>query len=128
MRKRAAHSRRLPPPVGPYSQAVIADGLVFCSGMVPLDPATGDLVSGTVEEEVRCVLANLSNLLEDAGSSLDMVLKTTVYLTNLDDFTEMNRVYGEHFRKEPPARTTVQVSRLPLGARLEIEAIALQRR
>lgn len=127
MRKRVATSARLPPPVGPYSSVVIADRLVFCSGLIPIDPATNELVSGPFEEQAKRVLENLRLLLEDVGSALNLVVKTTVFLTNLDDFGALNEVYAEYFTKDPPARTTVQVSRLPKGAALEIEAVALVR-
>ena len=127
MRKRTSGSSRLPPPVGPYSAAVIADGLVFCSGLIALDRETGELITGGIAEQVRCILENLRSLLEDVGSGLEMVTKTTVFLTSMEDFGELNRVYGEFFAKDAPARTTAEVSRLPKGAAVEIEAIALLR-
>ena len=125
MRKRVAASSRLPPPVGPYSPVVIADRLVFCSGLIPIDPASGELAGGPFEGQARRVLENLRLLLEDVGSSLGLVVKTTVFLTNLEDFEALNQVYAQYFTKDAPARSTVQVSRLPKGAALEIEAIAL---
>ncbi len=127
MRKRTSGSSRLPAPVGPYSAAVIADGLVFCSGLIALDRETGELITGGIAEQVRCILENLRSLLEDVGSGLEMVTKTTVFLTSMEDFGELNRVYGEFFAKDAPARTTAEVSRLPKGAAVEIEAIALLR-
>lgn len=114
-----------PDPVGPYSQAVDQGGWVFCSGQIPLDPVTGKLVSGGIEDQTRRVLANLRAVLEAAGLSFDHVVRTTIYLTNLSDFPRVNAVYGEHFAKNPPpARATVQVAGLPLGAQIEIDAIA----
>jgi 2-iminobutanoate/2-iminopropanoate deaminase len=115
-----------PAPVGPYSQAIRAQGLVFASGQIPLDPKTGELVGGEIEDEARQVLANLRAVLEAAGSDLDRVVKATVYLTDLSLFPRVNAVYAEAFDSEPaPARVTVGVASLPLGARVEIDAIAL---
>jgi 2-iminobutanoate/2-iminopropanoate deaminase len=114
-----------PAPVGPYSQAVAHGGFVFASGQIPLDPASGRLVDGGVEEQTRRVLANLRAVLEAAGTTLDGVLRTTIYLTDLAHFPRVNAVYAEHFAAEPrPARATVQVAALPLGAAVEIDAIA----
>jgi 2-iminobutanoate/2-iminopropanoate deaminase len=114
-----------PAPVGPYSQAVAHAGFVFASGQIPLDPASGRLVDGGVEEQTRRVLANLRAVLEAAGTTLDGVLRTTIYLTDLAHFPRVNAVYAEHFAAEPrPARATVQVAALPLGAAVEIDAIA----
>jgi len=122
---REIHSAAAPRPVGPYSQALAHGGLVFASGQVPLDPATGALVEGEIEAQTRRVLANLAAVLEAAGSNLSRVLRTTVYLADLADFPRMNAVYAEHFPNEPrPARTTIQAARLPLGARIEIDVIA----
>jgi 2-iminobutanoate/2-iminopropanoate deaminase len=117
-------SEAAPAPVGPYSQAVIHGGLVYASGQIPLDPASGELVRGEIEDQAHQVLANLSAVLDAAGSSLQRVLKTTVYLTDLSLFPRVNAVYAEHFDAEPsPARATVQVAALPLGAEVEIDAI-----
>ncbi|MCS7316156.1 MAG: RidA family protein [Bryobacterales bacterium] len=113
-----------PRAIGPYSQAVICGGLVFVSGQIPLDPATGELIEGDVAAQTGRVLENLRAILEASGSSLERVLKTTVYLADLNDFAAMNEVYARYFPSEPPARATVEVSRLPRGARIEIEAIA----
>lgn len=115
-----------PGAVGPYAQAIVTDTMVFCSGQVPLDPGTGKLVDGDIGAMTRQVLANLQAVLEAAGSSLDQVVKTTVFLTDLGDFAAMNAAYSEVFTSDPPARSTVQVAALPLGARVEIEAIALR--
>jgi 2-iminobutanoate/2-iminopropanoate deaminase len=115
-----------PAPVGPYSQAVAHAGFVFASGQIPLDPESGRLVDGGVEEQTRRVLANLRAVLEAAGTTLDGVVRTTIYLTDLAHFPRVNAVYAEHFAAEPrPARATVQVAALPLGAAVEIDAIAL---
>jgi len=114
-----------PRPVGPYSQGVVSRGLVFASGQVALDPATNALVPGEIEAQTDRVIANLRSVLEAAGSSLDRVVRTTVYLADLGLFARMNEVYGRHFRADPkPARSTIQAARLPLGAAIEIDAIA----
>lgn len=123
---REVRSAQAPQPIGPYSQAVVHGGLVYCSGQVPLDPATGKLVEGDIETQTERVLANLRAVLAAAGASLASVLRTTVYLQSLDDFTRMNAVYARHFTGMPkPARSTVQVAKLPLGAALEIDVIAV---
>ena len=109
----------------PYNQAIKAAGFVFCAGQVGADPATGALVEGGVEAQTRRALDNVSAVLAGAGSSLAAVVKTTVFLTDLDDFGTMNAVYGEYFTSDPPARSTVQVAGLPGGAAVEIELVAL---
>jgi 2-iminobutanoate/2-iminopropanoate deaminase len=115
-----------PAPVGPYSQALVAGGLVFAAGQIPLDPASGKLVEGDVSVQTERVLANLQAVLEAAGSSLGCVVRTTVFLADLADFPRMNEVYSRHFASDPrPARTTIQAGRLPGGARIEIDAIAV---
>jgi 2-iminobutanoate/2-iminopropanoate deaminase len=120
------HTPEAPEPVGPYSQAVRLDGLVFLSGQIPLDPATGKLVEGEIEDQTRQVLANLKAVLSASGSSLGRVVKTTVYLCDLSLFPRVNAIYAEAFDALPsPARATVQVAALPLGAQVEIDAIAL---
>ncbi|HPG27394.1 MAG: hypothetical protein H6748_16375 [Spirochaetaceae bacterium] len=114
-----------PAPVGPYSQAIASGDLVFASGQIPLDPKTGELVRGEIEDEARQVLANLRAVLEAAGSGLDRVLRATVYLTDLSLFPRVNAVYAEAFSADPaPARVTIGVASLPLGANVEIDAIA----
>lgn len=113
-----------PKPVGPYSQAVIAGGLVFLSGQGPLDPATNRLVEGGIAAQTERVLENLKAVLEASGSSLGQVLKTTVFLKDLNDFRKMNEVYARYFPEDPPARATIEAARLPLDALVEIEAIA----
>ncbi len=114
-----------PQAIGPYSQAVSANGFVFASGQIPLDPLTGEFIAGGVAEQTEQVLLNLARVLEAAGSSLNRVVKTTVFLADMNDFAAMNEVYGRHFNNEPPARATVAAAGLPRGARVEIEAIAL---
>jgi 2-iminobutanoate/2-iminopropanoate deaminase len=114
-----------PQAIGPYSQAITIDNLVFCSGQIPLTPA-GALVEGDIGVQTRQVLNNLTGLLATAGSSLAQVLKTTVFLADMNDFQAMNAVYAEFFTSAPPARSTVQVARLPRDVRVEIEAIALR--
>jgi 2-iminobutanoate/2-iminopropanoate deaminase len=119
-------SERAPAPVGPYSQAVSHAGWVFASGQIPLDPHTGATVGGDIEAQTERVIANLAAVLDAAGSSLAQVVKTTVYLTDLALFARMNAVYARHFSGPvPPARATVQVAALPLGAAIEIDAIAI---
>jgi 2-iminobutanoate/2-iminopropanoate deaminase len=113
-----------PRAIGPYSQAVVAGGLLFCSGQIPLDPESGVLVSGTVADETRRVLENLRGVLAAAGLGFDAVVRTTVYLTDLADFPVVNQVYAEFFPPPSPARSTVQVAALPREARVEIDAIA----
>jgi 2-iminobutanoate/2-iminopropanoate deaminase len=113
-----------PKAIGPYVQGLACGGLLFLSGQVPLDPASGQLVRGTIQEEVTRVLANLKAVLEAAGSGIDRVVRTTVYLTDLKDFEAMNGAYAHAFGAHRPARSTVQVAALPRGARVEIDAIA----
>ncbi len=125
MDKQALSSDRIPPAVGPYSQAVRAGEFIFCSGVVGLSPETGKLVEGAFADEVRQVMNNLGALLEDCGSGLSRVVKTTVFLADMAQFQEFNAIYAEYFDDAPPARSTIQVAALPLGARLEVEAIAL---
>jgi len=125
MRKEMIHTDDAPKAIGPYSQAVKAGGLVYCSGQIPLNPATMTLVEGTVAEQTRRVLINLDAVLKAAGSSLHEVVKTTVFLRDMNDFAEMNAAYGEFFGEQPPARATVQVARLPKDVAVEIDCIAL---
>lgn len=118
-------TERAPKALGPYSQGVRSGELVFTAGQIPLNPATGVLNTGTIEEQTHQVLGNLAAVLEAAGSSLHHVVKTTVFLADLNDFQRMNTVYAGYFSDKPPARSTVQVSKLPLGATIEIECIAV---
>ena len=117
-----------PEPVGPYSQAVEQDGWIFASGQIPLDPANGKLVEGGIDAQTRRVLANLRAVLEAAGAGFADVVRTTIFLTDLSSFAEVNAIYAEHFTGDPPpARATVQVAALPLGAQVEIDCIARRR-
>lgn len=128
MGHRTIHTDNAPGALGPYSQATEIDlgagRLVFLSGQVPIDPSTGDVVEGSVTDQVHRVMANLAAVLEAAGSGFDRVVKTTIFLTDLGDFAELNAAYGEYFGESPPARATVEVRRLPKDVRVEIEAIA----
>ena len=110
-----------PQAIGPYSQAIKAGGFVFASGQIPIDPETGEFVSGGIAEQTRQVMKNLAAVLDAAGSDLQLVVKTTVYLADMAEFTAMNDIYGKFFTDEPPARATVQAARLPRDARVEIE-------
>ena len=126
MKREEIRTEGAPAPVGPYSQAIRAGGLLFASGQIPLDPATGKIVTGEIEVEARQVLANLAAVLEAGGSGMNRVVKATVYLTDLSLFPRVNAIYAEYFSAKPaPARVTVGVASLPLGARVEIDAIAL---
>lgn len=118
-------TERAPQAIGPYSQAARDGKLVFTSGQIPLDPATGEFVAGGAREQTEQVLKNLSAVLKAAGAELDQVVKTTVFLADMNDFAAMNEVYGRFFSSKPPARATVQAARLPRDARVEIEAIAV---
>jgi 2-iminobutanoate/2-iminopropanoate deaminase len=113
-----------PQAIGPYSQAIKIHGLLFASGQIPIDPATGEFVAGGISEQTEQVIKNLSAVLAAGGSALDRVVKTTVYLADMNEFAAMNAVYGKFFAAEPPARATVEAARLPRDARVEIEAIA----
>jgi 2-iminobutanoate/2-iminopropanoate deaminase len=114
-----------PKPIGPYSQAIQANGFIFLSGQTPLDPATEQLVDGGIAEQTGRVLKNLEAVLKAAGSSLDKVVRCGVFLKDMNDFAAMNEVYGRFFRSNPPARTTVQAARLPKDCLVEIDAIAM---
>lgn len=124
---RVVSTDKAPKALGPYSQAIVTDDLVFCAGQIALDPKTGEIVSGDIKEQTRRVLDNLAAVLEASGSALDRVTKTTVFLTDLAEFAAMNEAYGERFGAHRPARSTVPVSGLPRGARVEIECIAVKR-
>ncbi len=113
-----------PAAIGPYSQAIRSGGFIFCSGQIPLDPKSGQIVSDDIDAQTRRVLDNISAVLKSEGISLSDVLKTTIFLTDLGNFQIVNEIYGSYFNQQPPARSTVQVSALPKGAKVEIEVIA----
>lgn len=125
MKKKVIQTDKAPKAIGPYSQAIRTDSMIYTAGQIGLDPATSDLVAGGVEEQTRQAINNLRNVLEAAGSSLDHVVKTIVFLTDMNDFSKMNSIYAEYFGEHPPARSTVAVAGLPKGGLVEIEAIAL---
>ncbi|MER3399269.1 MAG: reactive intermediate/imine deaminase [Chloroflexota bacterium] len=125
MPREVISTAKAPAAIGPYSQAVKVGNMVFVSGQIPLDPETGQLVAGGIEEQTRRVLLNLQAILEAAGLGLNEVVRTTVFLADLADFPKMNQVYAEFFGNVPPARTTVQAAALPRGALIEVDAIAV---
>ncbi len=126
MDKKIVQSDNAPRPIGPYSQGVITPpGLLFTAGQIPIDPATGELVQGDIKAQTRQVLENLKSVLTAGGTSLRAVVKTTVFLKDLKDFVLMNEVYSEYFQESPPARSAVEVSRIPKDAKVEIEAVAI---
>jgi 2-iminobutanoate/2-iminopropanoate deaminase len=122
--KEVIATERGPKAIGPYSQAIRANGFLFVSGQIPLDPGTQQLVPGDIQAQTERVLENLKGILEAAGSSLDRVVRVTVFMADMSEFPAMNEVYGRYFDNQPPARSTVQVSRLPRDVRVEIDAIA----
>lgn len=123
--KKQVKTDKAPQAIGPYSQAIIANGMVFASGQISIDPKTGELNTGDIETQTRLVLTNMKAVLEAAGSSFDKVVKCTVFLDDMNNFTRMNGVYGEFFEAPYPARAAVEVARLPKDVKVEIEAIAL---
>jgi len=125
MPRQVVHTDQAPAAVGPYSQAIKTDSLLFTAGQIGLNPTTGKLVEGGIEAETRQVLNNLKAVLKAAGTGFDQVLKTTIFLTDMGEFATVNGIYGQYFGEAPPARSTVAVAALPLGAKVEIEAIAL---
>ena len=124
MKRKIVHTNHAPAAVGPYSQAVKTDGMVFTAGQIALDPATGKLVEGGIEEQTRQVMENLKAVLNESGASFDSVIKTTIFIIDMADFAALNAIYGEYFSDAPPARSTVAVAGLPLGGRVEIEMVA----
>jgi 2-iminobutanoate/2-iminopropanoate deaminase len=122
--REAVSTPAAPPAIGPYSQAIRAGGFVFVSGQIPLDPASGQMVSGDIAAQTHRVFQNLGAILEAAGTSFDAVVRTTVYLADMNDFAAMNAVYGTYFSSPAPARATIQAARLPRDARIEIDLIA----
>ena len=125
MSRTIIHSDHAPKAIGPYSQAIKANGFVFVSGQVAFDPATQQIIEGDVSDQTERVLQNLTAILKAAGSSLDQVVRSGVFLKNMSDFAAMNEVYGRHFKNAPPARSTVEVARLPKDVLVEIDVIAL---
>jgi 2-iminobutanoate/2-iminopropanoate deaminase len=123
--REAVSTPNAPKAIGPYSQAIKANGFVFVSGQVAFDPATGNLISGGIEQQTEQVIKNLSAILQAAGTGLDKVVKTTVFLKNMSEFAQMNEVYAKFFKSSPPARSTVEVARLPRDVSVEIDVIAL---
>jgi 2-iminobutanoate/2-iminopropanoate deaminase len=125
MSRKVVHSDHAPKAIGPYSQAIRTDAMVYTAGQIGVDPSTGEFVSNDVEGQTRKALENLQNILQAAGSSISNVVKTTVFLQDMNDFTKMNGIYAEFFGENPPARSTVAVAGLPKGALVEIEVVAL---
>lgn len=125
MTNQRVHTDQAPAAIGPYSQAIIAQGWVFCSGQIPLDPHSGEVVAGPIQAQTRLALTNLRSVLQAAGCSLEDVVRCTVYLTDMGDFTPVNEVYAEFFGETRPARAAVQVAGLPKGVDIEIDAIAV---
>ena len=123
--KKIVATEKAPKAIGPYSQAIMHNGLAFLSGQIPLDPETGQLVEGDIAAQTTRVLENLKAVLEACGSGLDQVLKTTFYIQDMREFAKMNEVYGKYFSQNPPARSTVEAARLPRDVRVEIDAIAI---
>lgn len=122
--RKIVNSKNAPKAIGPYSQAVKMDGLVFTSGQIPIDPVNNEFIDAGIETQTELVLKNLKAVLEESGSSLKAVLSTTVFLADMKDFAAMNSVYGKFFPENPPARTTIEVKGLPKGAKVEINAVA----
>jgi len=123
--KEAVHTDRAPNPIGPYSQGIRANGFIFLAGQVALDPKSGELISGDVRQQTERTLENLKGVLEAAGANLNHVVKVTIFLKNMGDFAGMNEIYARYFPKLPPARSTVEVARLPKDALVEVELIAV---
>lgn len=121
---KAIHTDNAPAAIGPYSQAIEVNGFVFASGQIPIDPKTGNFVEGGIKEQTRQVIVNAGNILKAAGTDLSHVVKTTVYLDNMDDFAAMNEVYAQYFSRPFPARSAVAVKKLPKGALVEVEVLA----
>ena len=122
--KRIVKTNKAPKAIGPYSQGIIAGNFMLISGQIAIDPDTNEMITGTIEAETEQVLKNIGAILNEAGLTYENVVKTTVYLTDLNDFVKMNEVYARFFKTNPPARAAIQVSKLPKGAKIEIEAIA----
>lgn len=117
---------KAPAAIGPYSQAIEVNGMIYTSGMIPIDPSTGELVTGSVEAQAEQAISNLEALLAASGSSIEKAVKTVVFISNMDDFGKINEVYAKHFKEPYPARSCVQVARLPKNVAIEIEAVAVK--
>ena len=126
MSKKIVYTEKAPKPIGPYSQAVLVENTMFLSGQIPIDPSTNEIVQGNIKEQTTRVLENIKAVLESEGFSLEDVVKVTVFLKDINLFGQFNEVYGQYFSKNPPARTTVEVSNLPKGVLIEIDAIAVK--
>jgi 2-iminobutanoate/2-iminopropanoate deaminase len=124
MQKNIILTNKAPQAIGPYSQAVRFDNLLFVSGQIPIEPESGEILKGNIKEQTKQILENMNNILTAGGSSLNNVLRTTIFLTNLEDYADVNEMYAQFFEKSMPARSTVQVSRLPMDVQIEIDAIA----
>ncbi|TFG10252.1 RidA family protein [Candidatus Thorarchaeota archaeon] len=125
MKREVISTAKAPTAIGPYSQGIKTDSLVFCSGQLPMNPRTGELVTGSITQQTNAVLSNIKAVLEEAGTSLENVVKVTVFLKDMDDFGEMNEEYAKWFTRDPPARAAVEVARLPKDVGIEIQAIAV---
>ena len=119
-------TNKAPAAIGPYSQAIEVNGMIYTSGMIPIDPSTGELVTGSVEAQAEQAISNLEALLAASGSSIEKVVKTVVFISNMDDFGKINEVYAKHFKEPYPARSCVQIARLPKDVAIEIEAVAVK--
>lgn len=124
MEKQVIATKNAPAAIGPYSQAIRSGDFVYCSGQIPLDPTTGKLIEGTVQDDVIQIFANIKAVLKESGLTLENVIKTTIFLKSMDTFVDVNEIYGKYFKEPYPARSTVEVSKLPLNCRVEIEVIA----
>ena len=125
MPKQVILTAKAPQPIGPYSQAIRAGGFLFCSGQIPLDPVTGQVVSQDITVQTKQVMENVKAVLEAAGTGFESVVKVTIFLKSMEDFPKVNEVYGSYFKEAPPARSTIEVARLPKDVRVEVEAIVL---
>lgn len=123
MTRQVISTTKAPAAIGPYSQAIRTENMIFVSGQLPIDPETGTIIEGDISSKTRQILENATNIAQEAGCSLNDVVKTTIFLTDLSDFQEMNQAYSQYFKEAPPARSTVQVAALPLGSNIEIEFI-----
>ncbi len=126
MPKKIIKTDKAPAAVGPYSQGIYSNGFIFTSGQLPMDPKTGKLIEGTIGEKTELILNNISSILSSEGSSMNHIVKCTIFLTDMSKFTEVNKAYGNFFSENPPARSCIEVKGLPLGAEIEIEAVAVK--